>query len=152
MPQRHRGLLYSSPCHSHYPLPIPTEETNPQGRYCRRSIDMQANNIDNASENSQEENVCGNGNLNAAAHELNSIRADALRRIDEGGFSCVAGLSLSLHACSPSRCFTAGFILNYALSPARGFSRTRESSSPSCHASYSILILERLGMISSQST
>jgi hypothetical protein len=57
---------------------------------------MQANNIDNASENSQEENVCGNGNLNAAAHELNQIRADALRRIDEGGFSCVAGLSLSL--------------------------------------------------------
>jgi hypothetical protein len=38
------------------------------------------------------------------------------------------------------------------LSPARDFSRTRECSSPSCHVSCSVLILERLGTISSQST
>ncbi|KAN0107567.1 inorganic phosphate transporter [Russula decolorans] len=48
---------------------------------------MQANNTDSGSEHTQEGNVCGPGNLNAAAHELNQIRAEALRRIDEGGFS-----------------------------------------------------------------
>lgn len=30
----------------------------------------------------------------AAAHELDQIRSDALRDIDEGGFSCVASLSV----------------------------------------------------------
>jgi hypothetical protein len=85
---------------------------------------MQANNSDNDSEHTQEGVVPGIGN--AAVHELNQIRAEALRDIDKGGFSCVASLSLSFSACSPSRCFKAGFILNYALSPARGFSRTRE--------------------------
>ena len=58
---------------------------------------MQADNIDSGSENTQEGNGYGNGNgnLNAATHELNQIRAAALRSIDEGGFSCVASLSLS---------------------------------------------------------
>jgi hypothetical protein len=63
-------------------------------------------------------------NNNAAVHELNRIRSEALRDIDEGGFSCVASLSLPSTCVSP--CFEAGFILNYASSPVLGSSRTRE--------------------------
>jgi hypothetical protein len=56
---------------------------------------MRANNIDSGSEHTQEEDVRGIGN--AAVHELNQkIRAEALRRIDEGGFSCATSLSLFL--------------------------------------------------------
>jgi hypothetical protein len=55
---------------------------------------MQANNNDNDSEHTEEGDVPGIGN--PAVHELNQIRAEALRNIDEGGFSCVATLSLSL--------------------------------------------------------
>jgi hypothetical protein len=55
---------------------------------------MQANNIDNDLEHdsdTQEGDVPRLGN--AAVHELNQIRAEALRDIDKGGFSCVASLS-----------------------------------------------------------
>jgi hypothetical protein len=58
---------------------------------------MQANNIDNDLKHlsdTQEGDVRGLGN--AAVYEPNRIRAEALRDIDEGGFSCAAGLSLSL--------------------------------------------------------
>jgi hypothetical protein len=57
---------------------------------------MQANNIDDDSEHlsdAQEGDVPGLGN--AAVHELNQIRAEGLRDIDKGGFSCVASLSFS---------------------------------------------------------
>jgi hypothetical protein len=78
---------------------------------------MQANDINNDSEHllvTQEGDVRG---LENTVHELDQIRAEALRDIDEGGFSCVAKVSLSLSRSSPIHrhgTFTAGFILNYA--------------------------------------
>jgi hypothetical protein len=97
----------------------------------------------------------------AAVHALNEMRTAALRDIDEGGFSCVATLSPS-SACLPAyRAFKAGFISNYALSPALGFSRMREWSLVLClmclshleNGGFFFLILpSRLGMISSRST
>jgi hypothetical protein len=63
---------------------------------------MQANNIDNDLKHlsdTQEGDVRGLGN--AAVYEPNRIRAEALRDIDEGGFSCAAGLSLSLSPSTP---------------------------------------------------
>jgi hypothetical protein len=57
---------------------------------------MQANNIDNNSEHiSDTTQGDAHGPGNAAVHELNEIRAQALKDIDEFGFSCVASLSLS---------------------------------------------------------
>jgi hypothetical protein len=64
---------------------------------------MQANNIDTDSEHlsgTQEGEV--RGLANAAVYELSQTRADTLRNIDQGGFSCVASLFLSLF----SRLFT----------------------------------------------
>ena len=96
---------------------------------------MQANNIDNDSGNISDTQGGDVPRLgNAAVHELKQTRAAALRDIDEGHFSCVASLSLSLllpclFTVTALYC-KAGFILNYALSPAQGFSGTRESSSP----------------------
>jgi hypothetical protein len=57
---------------------------------------MQANNIDNCSEHLSDATHGGDvpGPGNAAVHELNQIRAAALKNIDECGFSCVASLSL----------------------------------------------------------
>jgi len=84
---------------------------------------MHASNIDNESDHlsdTQEGDVPGLGN--AAVHELNQIRAEALRKIDEGGFSCAASLShFSFHVCSPSRCFKASFNLNGAFVAGTGF-------------------------------
>jgi hypothetical protein len=63
---------------------------------------MQANNIDNDSghlSDTQELEGDVRGLGNAAVHKLNQIRAEALRQIDEGGFSCVASLFLSLLLC-----------------------------------------------------
>jgi hypothetical protein len=42
-------------------------------------------------------------NNDAVVHELNRIRAEALKAIDAGGFSCVAGLFPSSTCLSP--CF-----------------------------------------------
>ena len=53
---------------------------------------MQANNIDSDTD-TQEGDVRELGNT--AVYELNQTRTEALRHIDEGGFSCVASLSLS---------------------------------------------------------
>jgi hypothetical protein len=68
---------------------------------------MQANHIDNDSESehllsdTQEGDVPRLGN--AAVHELKQIRAEALRDIDKGGFSCVADPSLSSPSTSVHR-------------------------------------------------
>jgi hypothetical protein len=55
---------------------------------------MQANNIDSDSEHLSDSTWEGDvrGLRNAAVHELNQIRAEALRDIDnlKGGFSCIA--------------------------------------------------------------
>jgi hypothetical protein len=64
---------------------------------------MQTNNVDNDSErlsDTQEGDVRGLGNAAARVHELNQTRAEALRDIDKGGLSCVAGLSPS-SPCTP---------------------------------------------------
>ena len=61
---------------------------------------MQANNIDNCPEHLSDSTHGPGGDVpepeNAAVHELNQTRAAVLSNIDEGGFSCVASLSLSL--------------------------------------------------------
>jgi hypothetical protein len=56
---------------------------------------MQANDIEDSGHlsDTQEGGVRGLGN--AAFHELNQIRSEVLRDIDEGRFSCVASLFLS---------------------------------------------------------
>jgi hypothetical protein len=57
---------------------------------------MQANDIDDSGHlsDTRGEDVRGLGY--AAVHELDQIRAEALRHIDEGSFSCVASLFRSL--------------------------------------------------------
>jgi hypothetical protein len=81
---------------------------------------MLARNIDNDSKllsDTQEGDVPRLGN--AAVHELKQIRAEALRDIDEGGFSCVASIPPSSPSTSVHRhgalsrlhlklCFVAG--------------------------------------------
>ena len=61
---------------------------------------MQANDTDNDSgyfSDTQEGDVPSLGNdVVVTVHELKQIRAEALRHIDEGGFSCVTGPSLSV--------------------------------------------------------
>lgn len=63
---------------------------------------MQANDIDNDSERLSDVrggDVPGFGN--AVVHELSRIRAEALRDIDERGFSCVTSLSFSSPSMPP---------------------------------------------------
>ena len=88
-------MVFFAPLVPSIPFHLPLQRQSPGQLY--RSIAMQAHDSDS---DSSEGGVGGAGQPPAndhvaAVHALNEMRTAALRDIDEGGFSCVASLSLS---------------------------------------------------------
>jgi hypothetical protein len=86
-----------------------------------------------------------------AVHQLNETRTNALRLIDEGGFSYVASRLPRSPACSP-RVMAVGFMLRCAWSRVPGSSRMREFLETLHIFLFLNAHFPTLGMIYSQST